>query len=104
MGEGQQGKAHPGDGGRRALGRGVAAQGLVHTPALSAAPHTPVGGVGGQAQAAVAAAEGAVVEGHCGGELLGQLAGQSAGAPSAPRPAPDPTHLAAGCRCSCRMT
>lgn len=58
--------AHPGDDRRRALGGGVAAQGLVHAPALPAAPHALVGGVGGQAQAAVAAAKGAVVEGHCG--------------------------------------
>lgn len=78
---------HPGDDGRWALGGGVAAQSLVHTPALSRAPHTLIVGVSRQAQGTVTATKGAVVEGHCEEEHRGQQC------PALPCPPPScPTH------------
>lgn len=83
--------AHPGDDGRRALGGAVAAQALVHAAALPHTPHTLVRGVCRQAQAAVAAAKGAAVEGNC--ERSGQVSGGSPTSCSRPSPWPAPPTL-----------
>lgn len=77
------GKTHPGNDWWWAFGSNIVAQSLIHTPVLPTAPHTPVGGIGSQTQATVTAAEGAVVESHCGGQWT--VSGRSGPYPTFPR-------------------
>lgn len=76
-------ETHLGNDRWRALRSHIAAQGFIHAPVLPTAPHTPVGRVSSQTQAAVTAAKGAVVEHHCGGERV--ISGRSVPSPTFPR-------------------